>query len=422
MNKESFKIRANRARQMLRAIDLRGALLVTTSTDQLATADQHFPFVGDNNFFYFTGFQGRDLCLLIFKDRSPLLFAKPYDTHRAIWDGAEESPKSVARRVGAELVINSDLVSAVLEALRGYEVVYAQTGKNGVSERVIERLLKTAPHARGKLPGGVFGADLITTPMRLIKDRSEVKLIKEAASLTDYALAFAAGGIRPGVTEAEIADSFESFVKRGGGSMAFEPIVAAGANSAVLHYRPGRQRLKSGELVLCDIGAKLAGYCGDLSRTFPVSGRFTKIQRSHYEAVLSVQLAVIKKIKAGIKLQELNLLAEELLLDKALSLGVIKGKVKTLIKDKAIKKFYPHSIGHSLGLDVHDPQRLLGDRALVLEAGMVITVEPGLYFHSPLKGFVGGVRIEDDILVEKSGGKVLSHFPKSCDEIEDLLN
>jgi Xaa-Pro aminopeptidase len=272
------------------------------------------------------------------------------------------------------------------------------------------------------LPAGVFAADMITTPLRLIKDAAEVDGVKAAAKLTEDGLRTALEFMAPGVREEQLAAAFEFRVKYNGGELAFESIVAGGPNAAVLHHRAGTRKLKSDELVLFDIGARLAGLCGDLSRTVPVSGRFSPLQARHYDAVLAAQSAVLSFLRPGRNLLDINAHAEGALLDEALKLKILKGSRGKLLKAKAIKKYYPHSIGHSLGLDVHDPQRYPGLKNLVLEPGMIFTVEPGLYFRERCGKFpASGVRIEDDVLITKTGYKFLTTFPREREELEALL-
>lgn len=395
---------------------------MAAAPEVIASADQSFPYRYDNDLFYFTGYTGRDLALVVYPDRRPLVIAKPSDTHKQIWDTAEERPKAVAHRIGAELILEENMDKAALEAIAGREAAFLQLRSNGLGARLADKVLKTAPHTRGKLPAGVFAADMITTPLRLIKDASEISGIKAAAKLTEDGLNTALQFMGPGVSEAQLAAAFEFRVKYHGGELAFESIVAGGPNAAVLHHRAGKRKLKADELVLFDIGARLGGLCGDLSRTFPVSGCFSKLQAAHYDAVLSAQKSVLKFIRAGRTLLEVNAHAETALLDEALKIGLLKGSRSKLLKSKAIKKYYPHSIGHSLGLDVHDPQRYPGLKNLILEPGMVLTVEPGIYLRDKVGRFSpSGVRIEDDIEVTKSGIKFLTNFPREREELERLL-
>jgi Xaa-Pro aminopeptidase len=206
-------------------------------------------------------------------------------------------------------------------------------------------------------------------------------------------------------------------------AIGFNSIVAAGANAATLHYEALAAKIRKEDMVLIDSGAQLNRYCADITRVLPASGMFSQIHRIIYEIVLQAQLAALKKVKAGVKILTIYDAAAEVITEGLKELGVLKGPLKALLKKKAFKPYFPHGIGHSLGLDVHDLSQLRGNNEAVLEAGMVFTIEPGLYFSKSISNVPAcGVRIEDNVLVTKSGCEILSPgFPKDAEQIEALM-
>lgn len=353
---------------------------------------------------------------------SPVLIAPPNDTHRIVWEGADpESAAQAARRLGIQRVESRDLKREISTRLRGCARVFCQ-GSHTESGRILHELSLIPAHNRTGLPLTFADAEVLLTPLRLIKDRSEISAISAAGMVTSAALAEIAALVRPGVTEREIAATLEFSFKLKGAEVAFPSIVATGRNAATLHYRHLSGTLKRDDLLLVDLGAELQLYAADITRVFPVSGRFTAVQRTLYQAVRNAQQAAISVVRAGVRAQAVYDAAVEELVEGLKKLKVLKGTTKTLIKAGAFKPYFPHGIGHTLGIDVHDVGSLRGNNQARLERGMVITIEPGLYFRSPV-GLLpaSGVRIEDDVLVTDSGARLLTKFPSECDEIEALL-
>jgi Xaa-Pro aminopeptidase len=265
--------------------------------------------------------------------------------------------------------------------------------------------------------------------MRLIKNAAELKLMRRAATVSCQAHLRAMKACRADMYEYQIeAEVLHEFMDEGLRETAYSSIVAGGKNACVLHYTENKAKLKSGDLLLIDAGVECNHYAADITRTFPVSGKFSPAQKALYQVVLDAQYAAIEQIKPGIPWNKAHDVSVEVITAGLVELGLLKGKVSTLIKDEKYKQFYMHRIGHWLGMDVHD----VGDYKVdnewrLLEAGMVLTIEPGLYIPSDCKKVAAkwrgiGIRIEDDVLVTKKGHEVLTQaLPKEIDDIESLM-
>jgi Xaa-Pro aminopeptidase len=278
-------------------------------------------------------------------------------------------------------------------------------------------------------PGEFVDLNHLLHEMRLFKRPEEIRLMKRAAKVSTQAHRRAMQTCRPGLMEYELeAELLYEFKKGGSQSPAYPPIVGGGANSCILHYTDNNTELKAGDMLLIDAGAEIDGYAADITRSFPVSGKFSAEQRAVYEVVLAAQLAAIEQVKSGKHWNEPHEAAVRLLVDGLMQLKLLNGSPDQLLETGAYKRFYMHRTGHWLGLDVHDVgDYKLHDTWRLLEPGMVLTVEPGLYIGAGdstiPKGFWNiGVRIEDDVLVTRDGPEVLSRdAPKAIDDIETLM-
>jgi Xaa-Pro aminopeptidase len=265
--------------------------------------------------------------------------------------------------------------------------------------------------------------------MRLVKSDEEIELMQRAADIAAAAHVEAMKAVRPGMMEYEIEALIEYHFRRSGAAApAYGSIVGGGANATVLHYKTNEDQLHDGDLLLVDAGAEFRGYASDITRTFPVGGRFTEPQREIYNAVLAAQTQCIEMVKPGVTMEELNDHAIRVLTERMVALGLLAGEVEKLIEEKTYRRFFMHGIGHFLGLDVHDAGRYqLEGKSRPLVPGVVITVEPGIYVAADSEGVPDkyrriGVRIEDDVLVTPEGHRVLtSKVPKQIDEIEGLM-
>jgi Xaa-Pro aminopeptidase len=274
------------------------------------------------------------------------------------------------------------------------------------------------------LPSVIVEAERLTSRLRCLKDASEIQLIRKSADLTSAALLHAAQFIKPGMKERELAVLIEYLYRLHNAEPAFNTIVATGASAAILHYHQLSRTLRKGELLLIDTGCELDMYACDVSRTIPVSSETSAPLQRVYECVLRAQEAAIRAVRPGVRMTDVHAVAASELTLGLKDLGVLRGNSRELLKKGAYKPYFPHGIGHSLGIDVHDVGPGPSDSLGVLEKGMVVTIEPGLYFSKPVGKIPPcGVRIEDDVLVTARGCEVLTAgvFPKELNEIRNVV-
>ena len=399
-------------------------MVLTSSSPVTRSRDISHPFRQESDFYYLTGISEPEYTLLISsKLNEPILLAPPVDQVRVVWDGAGVPATAYAKRLGAKLIETNNPKAELLKALKGIDLLYYQNSKGSLGREIANDLFNLSSHLRGALPSRFAHIDTLLTPLRLIKDRVEIDLIRRAAQVTNAALFGALSLIEPGASEQEVSGVIEFYFRSSGAIPAFSSIVASGASAATLHYHKLAGTLKKGDLLLLDVGAEMELYSGDISRVLPVSGRFTTPQKDLYQVVLNAQKSAIRKMRPGTAMIDVQRHAIGILTEGLVDMGVLRGKVSKLIASQAYKRYFPHSIGHPLGLDVHDVGTA-SSTPLVLKPGMVLTVEPGLYFAKKTGKFPAcGIRIEDDILVTKGAPEVLSEgFPKECAEIEALFD
>ena len=416
MNTQYTK-RLKRVLTQLKKEDGDSALLLSSATELSSSRDDCYPFLQQTDFYYLTGSCRQDCALLVTsKCDRPILFAIKDSDNQILWEGAREDPKEIASRCGAELVLCQDITTEILPGMNGINTLYYQNIPNTVAWNIAKRIMAQPSWERGPLPCCFKHSDTILTPMRLIKDSSEIAEITKAIKITGEAL----HGIKPlivaGSTEAEIAAALDYNMAVRGATPSFKSIVAAGKSASVLHYTNLTAPLKNNQFLMIDCGARYNMYCSDITRTFPIGGKVNGVLADLYSIVLASQKKAIKTVKAGVKMKKVYLSAVKVLVEGLKDLNVLKGDTETLIKNRAYLPYFPHSIGHSLGLDVHDVGRLSPDTTL--EKGMVITIEPGLYFSKAIGRIPScGIRIEDDVLVTKTCGTVLGNIPKELDEL-----
>lgn len=400
------------------------ALLVSSAPQHIRSRDTHFEYRQNSDFYYLTGSRARE-CLLMLssKQKTPLLFVPKADPVKILWEGKPPNFEELAQHLGAKLVEYSDAAGELLQHLRDVDVLYYQNEPHGMSWEITSKLLAIRSHERGALPARFHHSDLILENLRLFKDPEEVRLIRQANAITNGALMEAAPMMRPGNSESEIASTIDYIFRICGAEVAFASIVAAGPSAATLHYEAKSRKLRKGDMLLIDCGAEHEMYAGDITRVVPVGGKFDPIHRQIYSIVLAAQKAALSKVKHGVKIATVYDAAARVLTQGLVDLKVLKGSVPSLMEKKAFRPYFPHGIGHSLGLDVHDVGKLRGNNEARLLTGMVFTVEPGLYFSRKIgKVPACGVRIEDNVLVTKNGCEILSAgFPKELDEIEQLM-
>jgi Xaa-Pro aminopeptidase len=412
-----------------------GAMLLPAADEKIRNADNHHPFRQDSDFAWVTGFDEPEGAALLFADPAPersglVMFVRPRDREREIWDGLRAGVEGAVTEHGADAAHPVAEMEAKLEEhlARGGTLWY----RLGFSREWDERVVRVIQKLRARIRTGVRAPDPVRDPgtvlheLRLVKSPEEVDRLRHAAEITAEAHMAAMRDGRPGAREYQVQSEIEyAFLRRGGSGPGYGTIVAAGANATILHYRAGNAELKSGDLCLVDAGGEYDLYTADVTRTFPVSGEFSKAQRKVYEVVLSAEEAGIAAVKPGITIDGLHDLVLGKLVEGMIAIGLLQGKPEERIADGSYKKYFMHRTSHWLGMDVHDVGSYHVDgnsRALV--PGNVITVEPGLYVASDDAGapadFRGiGIRIEDDILVTKDGHENLTAaVPKLPDEVE----
>lgn len=384
--------------------------------------DTEFPYRQDSNFYYLCGFTEDNAALMFVKKKSRCkvyLFVQKKDPAMELWTGKRLGATGAKENFLLDDVFTSDQLNIkTKEFLEGKDTLYYDFK---VQSKKVEELKLFA----SKITNFKNGATIVEK-LRLIKSSAEVQLIKQALSITKEAHHQAMRNAKKFTYEYELQAEIEYIFKKNGAySDAYTSIVASGDNANTLHYIDNSMPLKKDELILIDAGCEYKYYSSDITRTIPQSGKFTKPQKELYQMVLDVEKKIISMIEPMIMRSELQYTAEKMLCEGMVKLGILKGSVQKLLKNKAHKKYFPHGIGHYMGLDVHDqnPYKDKKAKEIPLKAGMVLTIEPGIYLPKddkkiPKKYRGIGIRIEDDILVTKDGYKNLSKDIKK--EITDI--
>ncbi len=400
-------------------------LLLSSSKGATKSRDTEYRYRPDSNLYYLTNSTGKELNLLIStKYTKPILLAPPPDPKRITWEGYFVDYKKLAKSLSAELILVNNITHEIKEKIKDHEVLYHQNTKGTNSWSIASELLALPYFMRSKLPSTFIHCDKLMESARLYKDKHEISQIKRAAKITNEALFETVPFITPLALESDIGSTIDYLFKIQGGEPSFNTIVATGPSAAVLHYEEQNRKLKNGELLLIDCGASYNYYAADITRTLPINGHFNAIQKDLYTIVLEAQLAAIHTARPNVSIKKVYDVAVKILTQGLVDVGVLKGKVSKLISKEAYKPYFMHGIGHTLGLDVHDLGNLRDKGEGLLKPGMVITIEPGIYFQKKTKHIPAcGIRIEDDILIKKGSAEVLSEgFPKGINEIEELLN
>ncbi len=389
--------------------------------------DTHFPFSQDSNFHYLTEYDEPNAALVLVGGKSHLFVLDRDETHE-IWDGERygiERAKSTFQM--DEVFSERDFFTKLEELLVDANKVFYTLGIDSARD---QRVIKTIHQAKRYQGQGRFGHLPIHDPLplvselRIVKDELEVGFLKKAASTTARAHLQILKRAKAGMTEFAVLNEFQYYLFQNGcTSHGYGPIFAAGYNATTLHYVKNDDLLRYGDLLLVDAGGQVNGYTADLTQTFPVSGTFSLPQKQVYEKVLEVNREITKITKPGTSYRTLHARSVEMITEALLSLGVLEGDRDSNIKAMTYRKYYPHGLGHYLGLDVHDVgiYRERG-KDFELKSGMLITNEPGLYFRDRGSQFYGiGIRIEDDLLITDTGVEVLtSELPRDIETIENL--
>ena len=433
MNQSEFK---KRRKQLMQRVGKGNIALISSAGVRVRNRDVDYPFRQDSDFYYLTGFNEPDALAVFIPGRTQgeyILFCREFDEKKALWEGAHAGLEGAITHFGADdsfpIDDIDDIVSGMLE---NKTKVFYPMGRDTDLDHSLQEWIR---HIRSQSRSGVVApAELasiepVLHEMRLFKSPAELKLMRHAAQVSAHAHVKAMQLCVAGKYEYQVeADIVHHFMQSGLRNVAYPSIVAGGKNACTLHYTENSDKLRNGDLLLIDAGAECDHYAADITRTFPVSGKFSEPQALLYQLVLDAQFAAIEQIKPNVPWNAAHDASVEVLTKGLVKLGLLKGSVSKLIKNEKYKQFYMHRIGHWLGMDVHD----VGDYKVnqewrLLQAGMVLTVEPGLYIPENCKSVDKkwrgiGIRIEDDVLVTKNGHEILTHeVPKTIAEIEMLM-
>lgn len=413
-----------------------GAAIFPAAPMAIRNNDVEHEYRQDTDFYYLTGFEEPSAVMVLVPDHPEhrfVLFVQPKDREREVWTGWRAGEEGAKRDYGADAAFTIDKLDEELPKLLGKtDRIYYGFGNDPAFDLRVVELMRRFHRERqrsGFGPRAVIDPAELLHEMRLVKTSDDLALLRRAVDISSAGHIEAMRATRPGAYEYEVEAVLRYvFRKQGSPRHGYAPIVAAGANATVLHYTTNNQRIEKGDLLLIDAGAEFGYYTGDITRTFPASGRFTDAQAEIYQLVLDAQLAAINAARAGATFIEPHDRAVRVLVEGMLRLGLLEGEISKLIEEGTYKKFYMHRTSHWLGMDVHDagPYKV-ADEWRRLEPGMVLTIEPGLYLAEDLEGIPPryrgiGVRIEDDVLITTDGNDVLSaRVPKTIADIERTM-
>ncbi|HEY0545690.1 MAG TPA: Xaa-Pro aminopeptidase [Pyrinomonadaceae bacterium] len=411
--------------------------IIPSARETTRSNDSNFRFRQDSDFFYLTGFDEPEAVAVVKpadKEHPYTLFVRPRDPEKEVWDGRRAGVEGAVQEYGANAAFPiAEFEEKLADIINGVPNLYYRIG-NGhaeIDELLVSRIRRMRALGRKGMsaPQSIIDTGAVLHEMRLIKSAEEIELMQRAADIAAEAHVEAMKTARPGMKEYEIEALIEyHFRKSGAAAPAYTSIVGSGANATVLHYVSNDATLRDGDLLLIDAGAEYRGYASDITRTFPINGRFTEAQREIYELVLEAQMACVEMVRKGVTNDEIKKRSIEIQTEGMVRLGILQGDPEKLIEEEKYKQFYMHGLGHYLGMDVHDVGRYyVKEEPRQLEPGMVMTVEPGIYIAADAKDvpekYLGiGVRIEDDVLVTDDAPRVLSSkAPKQVEEIEALM-
>jgi Xaa-Pro aminopeptidase len=431
-------------KEFMRRIEKDSVAIIPAAREAVRSHDTNYRYRQNSDFFYLTGFEEPEAIAVIApaREKKFTLFVRPRDLDQEIWYGYRAGVEGAKRDYSADEAFTIDQFDAKLtEILDGPRVLYYAFGHTdaGIDQKIIQQLTMMRESNRKPFepPTTIVDPSTILHEMRVLKSAEEIEIMQRAADIAAEAHVEVMKTVRPGMMEYEVESMVEAYFRKAGATGAsYTSIVGAGGNATILHYIDNKDELKDGDLLLLDAGAEYKGYASDITRTFPINGKFTDAQREIYDLVLKTQKSCVDMVRPGVRLEDLKTHSIELLTEGMVELGLLKGDPKKLIKEKKYMQFYMHNLGHYLGIDVHDAGKYyFKGESRPAEAGMVMTIEPGLYISPdtsripegfnkdiPAKYLGIGVRIEDDVLVTENGSRVLTHkVPKEREEIEALM-
>ena len=404
-----------RRKQIFNKMDKQSAFLLFSGIENHVSADEYAPFEANRNFFYLTGLRRDRMILLMkktLKEEKTILFIEEADPTQERWYGRKVTVNEAKEISGIDEVLFLESFEGAINFMierEDIETFYFDCYRHQMEDLPDYNLVKAKEFGE-KYPGwGIKNMFPVIADMRMQKDDDEVALVKDAIAITDKALQFVMKRLEPGMAEYQAQADFEYTIRYNGAEgTSFPTIAGSGANGTMLHYDTNQDICEDGSLLLMDLGAKYQGYCADITRTYPVNGKFTERQRQVYEIVLAANREIVKTAKPGMTLRELNEVAKKVLAEGCIRLGLIE-------KEEEIGTYYMHGVSHHLGIDVHDVSAACNDK---LRPGAIISDEPGLYIDE----WEIGIRIEDDLLITEDGCECLSEaIIRDPDEIEAFM-
>ena len=432
-----FKEMRTRRKELMAQMEPNSIGLVPSAPPSFRNNDAEYLYRQNSDFYYLTGFAEEHALLALIPGRKQgevVLFCQEKNKEKELWTGILMGPDAAIQNLAIDDAYPIADIDDILPGLiEGRDRVYYSMGKDDKFDDQVMEWVKTV-RQKAKMgahpPGEFLMLDHLLHEMRLFKSTAEIKLMERAAKISAEGHRRAMAFCRPGVHEYELeAELLYAFTRNGSRAPAYSSIVAAGDNACILHYNTNNAAIEVGDLVLIDAGCEYEYYASDITRTFPASGKFSDEQKAIYEIVLKAQEAAIEEVKPGALWDAPHNASVEVITKGLIKLGLLQGTLSQCIKSEAYKEFYMHRVGHWIGMDVHDVGNYKIDGTWrVLEAGMVTTIEPGIYIAPdntdvPEQWRGIGVRIEDDVLVTKSGYRILSiGVPKTVSEIEAFMS
>lgn len=432
MTKKEF---AKRRQRLMEIMGPNSIAILPNAPVRPRNRDVDYPYRSDSNFHYLSGFDEPESVLVLVPNREHgefIIFCRERNLEKEIWDGYRAGQEGAVTNYAADdsypITDLDDILPGLMEGKE--KVFYTMGNQPAFDQQIVGWLnhLRQAARSGKHSPTEIIELEHCLNELRLFKSSQEIKAIRYAAEASVKAHIRAMQFTQPGKFEYEVeAELLHEFMKHGCRSPAYPSIVGGGENGCILHYIENSAKLKDNDLLLIDAGAEYQCYAADITRTFPVNGKFTPAQRALYQVVLDAQYAAIDAVKPGNHWNQPHEAAVQVLTEGLLRLGLLQGNIEQLIDEQAYREFYMHRTGHWLGMDVHDVgDYKIGDAWRLLEPGMVLTVEPGLYIRDPQhidkKWHFIGIRIEDDVLVTKNGHEVLTAgAPKEIEDIEALM-
>jgi len=432
MNQHEF---LRRRQALLAKMAPASAALIFAAPEVTRSADSEYPYRQNSDFWYFTGFNEPEAVLVLIKSdethNHSVLFNRLRDKTAEIWFGRRLGQEAAPEKLGVDRALAfSEIDEQLHQLLNGLDVVYHAQGEHAYADTIVFAALDKL--RRGSRQNLVAPATLTdwrpwVHEQRLFKSEEEIVAMRRAGEITALGHTRAMEKCRPGMFEYQLeGEILHEFNRHGARFPSYNTIVGSGENGCILHYTENESQMREGDLVLIDAGCEYKGYAGDITRTFPVNGKFSAPQRAIYDIVLESLETALQLYRPGTSMQEVTTQVVRIMVNGLVNLGILKGDVDQLITDNAHRPFFMHGLSHWLGLDVHDVGHYGKDRSRLLEPGMVITVEPGLYIAPdadvPAEYRGIGIRIEDDILITADGNENLTaSVVKSADDIEALM-